>query len=541
MITQIHSPLRRLSAKPLAALLAIALAGCALAPRSTVQTKPSVQAPAATPQRNLTGFAEGLRCMDDTLFRFGVRDVSLMIEELQDNTRKLGAGTRDMMISAISDMTRRSRGVRLVTFGQDNQNIVTLINLAQRTSQFKVVPQYDIRGSITQFDEDTSKIQAGIAASLLQPVLNMIGLRLAASRNASVLGFDASVIQTADLSLLPGVTSKNTVVILREETGAGDGVAQIRNGSLSFSLLVSRNEGVAQSLRNIVELASIELIGKLVRVPYWRCLNLPDDHPEIAREIDDWYFAKQGSAELTQFLQEQLRNRKFYNGAADGKSNPAYEEALRAYRSGLKLASNTPGSEIDLATYRAFLTQPVPPAPPKPFGLTPAELAAQATASANSSTRAPGDNTAPPPPRDFALGVLPGKPVYRRGENVEFTVTATQARFVYCFMQSPSNGKIQRVFPNRFQRDPRIEANQPMSLPGASGFKIAAGSEGGERQILGCFATEREIYNDLPSSLRWGDFEDIRLGSFAEIQAAFSKIAGTEVPFVGNVINLTNP
>ena len=103
------------------------------------------------------------------LYRFGVRDVSVMIEEMQDQSRRLGVGTRDMMVSAFADMTRKSRGVRLVTFGQDNQNIVQLLSLAQRINEFKVVPQYDIRGSITQFDEDVTRSRPASAPRSSRP------------------------------------------------------------------------------------------------------------------------------------------------------------------------------------------------------------------------------------------------------------------------------------------------------------------------------------------------------------------------------------
>ena len=110
------------------------LCACAAPPpRPAFDTQPVASGPKAVPQRNLTHFTDGLRCMDDMLHRFGVRDVSVMIEDMQDQSRRLGAGTRDMMVSAFADMTRRSRGVRLVTFGQDNQNIVQLLSLAQRS------------------------------------------------------------------------------------------------------------------------------------------------------------------------------------------------------------------------------------------------------------------------------------------------------------------------------------------------------------------------------------------------------------------------
>ncbi len=109
---------------------------------------------------------------------------------------------------------------------------------------------------------------------------------------------------------------------------------------------------------------------------------------------------------------------------------------------------------------------------------------------------------------------------------------------MYCYVQSPTTGKIQRIFPNRFAREPRIEANTPLELPGAQGFKVAAGGEGVTRQTLGCLATEREVYNDLPPQLRWGDFEDIRLGSFEEIRDAFALVAKAPVALEGAVIEV---
>src|SRR5256714_13115162 len=350
---------------PLALAGLLALCACAATPqqaqRPTVQTQPAPAGPKATPQRNVTHFADGLRCMDDMLYRFGVRDVSVMIEEMQDQSHKLGAGTRDMMVSAFADMTRRSRGVRLVTFGQDNQNIVQLLSITQRLSDFKVVPQYDIRGSITQFDEDVDRRQgsAGFA-------LPIFGVRASNTKQSSVLGFDASVVSTSDLTLVPGASSKNTVVVTKQETGAGDGTAQIRNANLSFSFSVARNEGVAQSLRNVVELASIELTGKLLRLPYWTCLNVDENNPDVRRELEDWYFSMEGTPELTRFFQEQLRFRKFYDGPADGKPNAAYTEALAAHRRALGL---TDKGEPGLEVLRAFLLKPIPKAPARPFGV----------------------------------------------------------------------------------------------------------------------------------------------------------------------------
>ena len=518
--------------KFIATVVAIAMSDCVAPqaravsppPAPTVQTQPVPSGPKAVPQRNVTQFSDGLRCMDDMMYRFGVRDVSMMIEEMQDQSRRLGAGTRDMMVSAFADMTRRSRGVRLVTFGSDNQNVVQLLSIAQRLNDFKVVPQYDIRGSITQFDEDVTRKQAGFGVGLVSA---LFGARLSSTSQASVLGFDASVVTTNDLSLVSGASSKNTVIVTRDDNGVGDGQAQIRNGSLNFSFGVARNEGVAQSLRNMIELSTIELTGKLLRLPYWTCLNIGSDNPDVQREMEDWFFSAQGTPELTRFFQEQLRNRKFYDGPADGAGNAATNEALAAYRQALGLKEE---GEPDLELFKAFLLRPIPKPPAKPFA---APKAAAGAAGATAAAAAPAG-------KEVKLSVQLSKSRYRKGDPIEMTVSTAQPGYVYCFVQSPTSGKIQRIFPNRFARDPHVEANSPIVLPGAQGFKVTAGAQGEKQQAVGCFATEREVYNELPPQLRWGDFEEIRLGTFEEIREAFAVVAKGPVSLEGGLIEVSD-
>ena len=58
--------------------------------------------------------------------------------------------------------------------------------------------------------------------------------------------------------------------------------------------------------------------------------------------------------------------------------------------------------------------------------------------------------------------------------------------------------------------------------------------------LLGSLATEREIYNDLPPQLRWGDFEDIRLGTFEEIRDAFAQVAKAPVALEGATIEVSD-
>ena len=466
--------------------------------------------PQAAPQRNATNFSDGLRCMDQLLFDYGVRDVTLMMEEFQDNTRKLGAGTRDMMVSAVSDMTRRSRSVRLQTFGSDNQNIMQLLQQAQKLNQFSAIPEFDLRGSITQFDEELLKRQGTFGAL----VEGLFGVRAGKTSQVAVLGFDSSIVRTKDLALVPGVTSRNTVALGKEEASAGDGFAKINKANISFSFAINRSEGSAQAVRNMVELAGIEVVGKLTRVPYWTCLGLSPEHIEVKREIDDWFFAMRTQTERRQFFQEQLRARGFFDGPLDGKGSKEFDSALLAYKIGLKMSADT---TLDRTFFQAFLAAPVPQAPEAPFAVVvKTETKPEAkTVTQNAESNSP-------------LTLVFDKAAYRAGDAIALNVIATATGYLYCYAEDAKTRALQRIYPNRFVQDPRVEFGQTVSLPGAGAFKIEA-QAGATQRAIGCMLAPREVYNGLPPPLRWGDFEDVRLPSMEAIQTEFAKVAKAPV------------
>ncbi len=515
--------MKNLYLKPLV-LAALFTAGCATPIDRKTDTELAALrvAPAASPQRNITNFSDGLRCMDQVMFDYGVRDVTMMMEDFQDKSNRLSAGTRDMMISAVSDMTRRSRAVRLQTFGSDNQNLVQLLQQAQKLNEFSAIPEFDLRGSVTQFDEDLLKRQ-GTFGLIFQ---NLFGISAGRTSQVSVLGFDASIIKTKDFTLLPGVVSKNTIAIGRDEASAGDGRAEIKKANISFTFALNRNEGSAQAVRNMVELAGIEVVGKLTRTPYWKCLGLATDHPEVTREMEDWFFSMRRDDDKRRYFQEQLRFRDFYNGPLDGKANKATIDALAAYKKGLKLAENTPE---DFAFFRTFLNAPIPAPPEKPFTF----IAEKKPESAPQVSDAPASVAASTSP----LTVIFDKSFYKPAESISVNITTVREGYLYCYALDAKTLAIQRIFPNRFASDPRVELGQTVSLPGAGGFKIEAQAGATQRQIA-CMLAPREVYNGLPPPLRWGDFEDIRLPSFEAIQKAFSEIAKAEVPLERGTVRI---
>ncbi|MFM9914166.1 MAG: DUF4384 domain-containing protein, partial [Rhizobacter sp.] len=442
-------------------------------------------------------------------------------------TKKVSVGTRDMMISAISDMTRRSRAIQLITFGQDANNVVAFLANAKQRSPFGAVPQFNIRGSVSQLDEGVLRRQSDLGLAL-EPFLSAGASK---SRQFNVLGFDVSMVQTSNLALLPGVSSKNIVVIAKEGD-ALDSQATITKVGINFSTSFQRTDGTAQALRNMVEMSAIELFGRLQKLPYWTCLGVGPDNPDIKREMEDWFIGMERGGELVPYFQEQLRNRGFYDGPVDGQISTGLRQAITAYR---RASGFSEVDFVDLAFFSDFLHRPFPPPPAKPFVADTVPAVQQAAvalpspvpASAAAPTgagRKPTTTTAAAAPAasaDRRLVLLPIKEAFAPGEPIGFHVIPSTSGYLYCYHQDAS-GTIRRIFPNRFTRDPRVTANRALTLPGRAPMELRASGSGNEG--VGCFTTPNEIYNSLPTALRWGDFDPLRLQSFDEVAAVFTPI-----------------
>ncbi len=286
----------RLSALAINCLVGLGLVACAGGAndvkhdvvKETIAVKNNPEAPV---QRTITNFDEALVCMDALLIDNGVRDVVVLTEDLVDSTKKANVGTRDMMISSVSDMTRRSRAIRLITFGSDVKNLQDwLKNSGGHTNVYNFQPAYNIRGSLTQLDEGLASGQSGLNVQL-----GPLSGGKQSQANTALLGLDLSIMSAKTMELLPGVTSRNSVILQRSgegvnfgasfggqqgqqqaqqgqpAAGAGAGAMQgtvdNKTFGVSYNFNVNRSEGVGGGVRNLVELAPNELFGKPPPVP----------------------------------------------------------------------------------------------------------------------------------------------------------------------------------------------------------------------------------------------------------------------------------
>lgn len=457
--------------------------------------------PEKAPQKTITNFNESLRCMDMMMIGYGVRDVTLLVEDLADNTKKVSVGTRDMLISAISDMTRRSRAIRLNTFGNDSGALLSFLEKSKKENVYQIVPKYDLRGSISQLDDTIARTQADFGVSLGQDA------SIGTSNNSSIsaLGLDLSIVDTDSMTVIPGVTSRNSVAIFKSGKGV-DGDATIRKLGLTFTFAVNKNEGTSQAVRNLVELASIELVGKLLKIPYWQCLGT-ENSPEVQRELEDWYYTLQKDNDLIKYFQAQMRNRGYYGGLIDGNQTAEFLESVKAYRQTLGL---NPEAIIDFPFFKAMLSVPVNQVVMQTEatsrrGAMEQQQAAQPLGLRINSTSHPNNGRARP------------------NDVLTFNIRPTRNAFVYCYYKDEKN-VFQRIFPNRFTRDAMVSASTGLDLPGTMRFRLNANAQRLPESLM-CFATPQDVLQRLPESIRGADFAKLPVSSFEQIRGNFSQVA----------------
>ena len=488
---------------PIIAAVIATLMGCASAPQQPSANNRVPDSKAAAPAAQpIANFSPALRCMDTLLLDYGARDITVTVEDLADQTRGGGgAGAKDLLFSVVSDMTQRSRAIRLVA----------------AIKQSGVAPQYAVRGSMSLLDNQTVQ-------------------RNGATSAAAVLGLDLTVLTTQDLSVVPGVSARNSVVLFKQGNGY-DGRAEIAKFGVNFGLSATNGEVVGQASRALVELASMEIFGRLARVPYWTCLGMTEAHAGVSAEIQDWYdsMAAQPS-EFVKYFQAQLRQRRVYDGPVDGVTNPVnaqLKDAVARYREALGL-SREPKLSLDF--FKAYLaadhhqieTKVAKSAPaPAQVNTVPTPAPAPATpiapkAPPPAETVVVVNQSAPKNQLALRLGTVNDARRFGRGEQVQLTIRPSRDAHVYCFLQD-ENKKIIRFFPNRFQSDSRVQTTEGLQLPGAMRFEITVNPRG--QETISCFATESDVLAQLPAGVNATDFDPLPVASLDQIRSAFLKVA----------------
>ena len=441
-------------------------------------------------QRVVTDFDAPLRCMDEMLETYGA-NASLLVEDLNDKTAKVSAGTTQMFISAMSQMTRRSHAIRTMAFGDDVKNLSSYMLQSNSLAAFQpaLIPTYTVRGSITQFDDNLAKKTADAGLTVGIASKNFLGVGASRSSSINMLALDLTMVRSSDFSIVPGVNSRNSAAILQEGDGI-DGEAAFSKLGVNYMTSFSKSDGKTVAVRNLVELSTIELIGKLTKVPYWKCLGVPSSQADVAAEIEDWQDSMDGAEKLAFYIRHLTAVGLLPD---DGKpTDPAaFKAALRRY---FDLLGVPYTGEFSLALLRAH------------FDADQKQIMARL-------------ETPAVPTLQLAMQALPADPA--RPSSARFRIAPNGDANVYCFLRD-EQGVVARVYPNRWQPQSRIAAGQRIELPNGR-FQITTAAAA---QYLQCFATPRNVDSALGSAVPGGDLAPLgTVKDFDALRATFAALA----------------
>ncbi len=504
------------------ALLSILLllGGCA----PNLQTKPetaheTVQ-PTTQPVRTVTNFSDSLRCMDRLFLVHGVEPIYITSAGLPDMSAKgvVGNGARHMLISAISKMAAQSKSIVFVdlpsnpmayanTNGVENPDLDILYKHLMYVLQETLknnphrpkfnYPDYYILGATSQVEDKVTSEGTGGSVGLAKADAS-----LSVDQSVSIISLDMNIADATNFSILNGLTASNSIAVMRQSRNNEFGLGGIlQKAGVYFNVALDKRQGPQQALRTLVELSSIELIGKLAQVPYWQCLQIEQTNPEMQSQAREWFAAMQPEQRIA-FVQKTLLSKGFYTGSVSGVLDGATKDAISRYQANEGLI---PSGRVDFGLYRILIGGELAQ------GRKP-ELDFQSTAGSQTRSSQP-----------IKMQLRSSQSEYKLNDKFSFYLNTSSDAYVHCYYQGGDKNII-KVFPNQRQANPYIKAQQLIEVPAKQAmFEIILEHSNTQEDVM-CLATHQDVSMQLPAELKVADIQPVQLSSLDEVKQAYEKL-----------------
>ncbi|MCF8211068.1 MAG: DUF4384 domain-containing protein [Rhodoferax sp.] len=491
----------------------------------TRSNKARVGAAPKTPAvKTITNFTQALRCMDELFLANGKQGIVITSAGIPDATGKARAGDKEMMISALSKMTMKSNAFEFIdlTAGQSGEGDLAKLFELKGGGGTKV-PDYYIRGAVTQLDDNAVRDSKGFGIAL--PFLDV---GYSKDQSFDLISMDMSIGDASTRRILPETTTSNTMVISKGGR-SGEAGGKIQKMGLSFSKDLSRTEGVGATYRTLIELGLIEALGKFTRVPYWKCLDIESTNPDLIDQVREWYDAAPDKDRIT-FIQQKLAGMGRFKGALDGEISDSLKSSIAEYQAAVGLIAD---GRVNFDLYFSLKDDiqnqlaALPATPKKP---TPVPVVTTTPNYAQPNTQSVSSASTTPFQINLS-GERGGAPTYKVGELLNLKMSLNKLGFAYCYYEDFEKNTA-RIFPNRFYRDSMLAANFQVPLP-TGGFKIRFDRSGRER--VACIGSDRELIVP-PSIADSKDLSPLTVRSVDQIIGLFKNLN----PLVfANIVDIT--
>ena len=511
--------------------LSVLLAGCStpMDARKDTQFQShgyAADRPTVRPVRSISSFSDSLMCMDRLLRETSMPTTLITSKQLPDYSGRVAVATKEMVVTALSQMSRLSNAFRYVDYEvdiarQDTVQNLTTILLNNNQMQLQRPALY-ISGAIAFVDQNVLRNQfdAGTSASRLETGYSR-------NHNATVIGLELHLGEFRNRTLIPGLDSANEIIIGNGGQGL-DLAGRIGDYGVQFTVGRDYAQGSGPAVRTLVELGMIELLGKWARVPYWQCLTLEQNHPDFQRQLRDWYEESDPQARQ-QLVQRSLIRKGYLPNSAQvlGPQSPALRTALARFQAdqGMVVTGIT-----DFSTYERALSGFVGVGEDGRLarvGWTSkngSSLDLPRTVDAGGTTVAVADRVI-----DMQIeNILLGRTSFEVGEQIFLSATVSRTSYMSCYMAS-AQGSVIRLLPNATNPSGWVSANQALRIPDwmspLPGFVMDAGSPGNEG--VACFAAGTDLGPQLPAAFQGPAFVPVAgMRTLDDVAAVLQNVAG---------------
>ncbi|MFT4193110.1 DUF4384 domain-containing protein [Ottowia sp.] len=512
------------AARRSACLAAAALAGCSINPTlsdrvQTIEQATVEQAPLVTPTKSASVLREGLACMDRMLASEQVPTTLVAVKTIPDPSGLFSTATKDMLVTALSRMSRTSQAFRVVDYEIDalrQDTVQAITGLLLTSGQVELQkPQIYLSGSISFGDKSVVGKRRTLGVSTANTdtgyTTDLLG---------TVVGLDLHLGDMNTRTLYPGMDSANEAVVATGGTSVEIGARatglpkHIYRLGLQYEVAADNNQGAGSAIRLLTDLAAIELVGKWARVPYWDCIDYEQNHPEFARQMRQWY-EELSVADRWLLAQRVMHAEGNWPDEVNGMDTPAFRKLISRYQAANDL---TPTGTINFETYTKLMRGYV--------GMTAdGKLRSEVkTAGGELKHYAPGlpANTPPPGVLDISLVGKRESTAMTVGEAVVVRVVPPSTGYLYCYYQDAGE-VVSQIYPNPAQPSAVAQGGRAVTVPDTSGsnpFLIEA-SKAGAEQVY-CALSPRPLTSQLPPTFTKADLQPIAgLKSLDPVRAAF--------------------
>jgi curli biogenesis system outer membrane secretion channel CsgG len=418
--------------RAIATLAATSLIGCATTPAPVAL---STAGPASEPVTASSYFRDALGCMDGLLARAGGNrgGTRLTAWPVRDPTSAVNAGTQAMIFEAAMAMSRNSRF--FVVVDPINESTVASARIM-------------VRGEITEFDR-------GVMGQSQSGGLGIEAAEIGAANNFTVSGIalQLRMVELGTGSIIPGAQATHRVALTQLDRGT-DLRAEVGTLAGFLDFRVSRQQALHQSVKALIDLSMIQIVGEYAQVPYEQCLSQASVTADAAAlRAEDW--AQRDDPQRLSEIAAELRARGYYNGPVVlGVETPALRAAVAAFQRDAGLPAT---GRAELAVFNELqLGREAVAGAAFP---TDSRVLVSVTPASSTLTRVPAgtylSNTG------YARHYLAPSQ-----ERVVFSATLNRPGYLLCLNQSAA-GDLVRVFPNDRRPERLINGDETVVMPNA--------------------------------------------------------------------------